>query len=141
MSQVRFFPTFPAVGALLLVVMLAMSCKKTDVFSPSDSIAPSTPTGLAATAVSTSQINLTWGASSDSDNVTNGGIQGYRIFRNGSYLGFVTTTSTSDTGLASDTEYKYTVQAMDGSGNKSALSTEVAATTDAYIIHPDLDNH
>lgn len=45
---------------------------------PADTTAPSVPTGLAATAVSSGQINLTWTASTD-----NVGVQGYRIYRNG----------------------------------------------------------
>jgi chitodextrinase len=43
-----------------------------------DTIAPSTPTGVTATAVSLSQINLSWSASTDNVAVT-----GYRIVRNG----------------------------------------------------------
>lgn len=142
MSQVRFFPTFPAVGALLLMVMLAMSCGDKDVFSPSDGIAPSTPGTPTATAVSHTQINLTWSASTDNGNITNGGVQGYRVFRNGSYLRFVKTASMSDEGLAASTLYKYRVQAQDGSGQLSALTAETdqaAATTQATpALAPDV---
>ena len=40
---------------------------------------PTVPTGLAAAAVGSNQVNLTWNASSDSGT----GVAGYRIFRNG----------------------------------------------------------
>lgn len=46
-----------------------------------DTTAPSVPGGLAATAAGSSQINLTWTASTDAV-----GVQGYKIFRNGSEL-------------------------------------------------------
>jgi len=39
---------------------------------------PSTPTGLLASAVSSSQINLSWTASTD-----NVGVTGYRVYRAG----------------------------------------------------------
>src|SRR6185437_10541452 len=43
-----------------------------------DTQAPTTPTNLAASAASSSQINLSWTASTD-----NVGVMGYRIYRNG----------------------------------------------------------
>jgi hypothetical protein len=51
-----------------------------------DVSAPSVPTGLTATAVSGSQIDLSWNASSD-----NVGVAGYKIFRNGTQIGTSTT--------------------------------------------------
>src|SRR5205814_1810785 len=46
--------------------------------APPDTTPPSVPTGLRASAVSSSQINLSWAASSD-----NVGVSGYRVFRDG----------------------------------------------------------
>ena len=43
---------------------------------------PTAPTGLTATGVSTTQINLSWTASTD-----NVGVTGYRVFRNGTQVG------------------------------------------------------
>src|SRR5256885_1353725 len=43
---------------------------------PTDTTPPSVPTGLRASAVSSSQINLSWAASSD-----NVGVRGYRVYR------------------------------------------------------------
>jgi uncharacterized lipoprotein YddW (UPF0748 family) len=90
----------------------------------SDLTAPSVPTNLSATAVSSSQINLTWTASTDNVAVT-----GYRIFRNGTPIGTSTTTSYSSTGLSQLTNYVYTVAAYDAMGNESAQSTSANATT------------
>ena len=91
-----------------------------------DGIAPSVPSGLSATPVSSSQINLAWRASTD-----NVGVAGYRIYRNGSQIGTVTGTSYSNTGLSASTAYSYTVSAYDAVGNVSGLSAAVSATTQA----------
>jgi chitodextrinase len=85
---------------------------------------PTQPTGLTATAVSSSQINLAWTASTD-----NVGVSGYDIYRGGTYLKSVTTTSTSDTGLAASTTYTYYVIARDAAGNSSTPSATASATT------------
>src|SRR5207249_1688855 len=79
-----------------------------------DTQAPTVPTGLTATAVSTSQINLSWTASTD-----NVGVTGYKIFRNSVQVGTATTTSYSDTGLSASTTYTYTASAYDLAGNNS----------------------
>jgi len=92
----------------------------------SDSTPPSTPTGLSATTVSSTQINLSWTASTD-----NVGIGGYTIFRNGTQIGSTSNTTYSDTGLSASTAYSYTVQAYDTSSNTSSQSTSASATTSA----------
>ncbi len=94
-----------------------------------DTIAPSTPASLTASAVSASRINLSWSASTDDVGVT-----GYRVFRDGTLLttlGNVTTFQ--NTGLAASTTYNYAVRALDGAGNASGLSTLAAAMTQAAV--------
>ena len=61
---------------------------------PSDTSAPSIPQALTAAAISSSQINLTWAASTD-----NVGVIGYRIHRGGIAIATTTATSYNDTGL------------------------------------------
>jgi len=90
----------------------------------SDTTAPSVPTSLSATPVSSSQVNLSWAASTD-----NVGVTGYTVYRNGSSIGSPATNSFSDTGLAASTAYTYTVSAHDAAGNTSAQSAGVSATT------------
>jgi chitodextrinase len=96
--------------------------------STPDTTAPSTPTGLTATAASTSQINLSWTASTD-----NVGVTGYRIYRNGGLAPIATTagnvTTYQNTGLSASTTYSYRVQAFDAAGNASAQSSQASATT------------
>jgi len=89
-----------------------------------DTQAPTVPTNLAATAVSASQINLTWTASTD-----NVGVTGYKIYRDGAYLTTVSGTSYSNSGLTQYTTYTYTVSAIDAASNESAQSSPANATT------------
>ena len=89
-----------------------------------DTAAPSIPTGLTATAISSSQINLSWTASTDNVAVT-----GYQVLRGGIVIATVATTSYSDTGLTAGTNYVYTVKAVDAAGNVSAASGSANATT------------
>jgi chitodextrinase/dienelactone hydrolase len=98
----------------------------TTLANSTDSTPPTVPGGLTATAVSSSIINLTWTAATDSEGVT-----GYKVFRNGNEITTVSDTSFSDTGLAADTTYSYTVSAMDAAGNESEQSTAVSETTSA----------
>jgi len=90
----------------------------------SDSQAPSVPTNLSASAVSSSQINLSWTASTD-----NVGVTGYRIFRNGVQAGTSATNSYNDSGLSPSTTYNYNVSAYDAAGNESGQSSQASATT------------
>ncbi len=87
---------------------------------------PSIPTGLKATAVSNSQIDLKWDAS------TSGGIYpivGYLIFRDSSFLATTTALSYSDLGLMAQTTYSYTVESFDSDNVLSGQSAPVSATT------------
>ena len=93
---------------------------------PPDIQAPTTPTNLTASAISSSQINLSWNASTD-----NVGVTGYRVYRGGTQIASPSTTSYSDTGLSPSTTYSYTVAAVDGAGNISSQSTSAEATTQA----------
>ena len=89
-----------------------------------DTAAPSIPTGLTATAISSTQINLSWAASTDNVAVT-----GYQVLRGGIVIATVATTSYSNTGLTAGTNYVYTVKAVDAAGNPSAESASANATT------------
>jgi glucose/arabinose dehydrogenase/PKD repeat protein/chitodextrinase len=96
-----------------------------------DTTAPTAPAGLTATAVSPTQIDLAWTASTD-----NVGVTGYRVERcegatctNFAEIGTPATTSHSDTGRTPATAYRYRVRAVDAAGNFSAYSTIAPATT------------
>src|SRR6266571_4953584 len=93
---------------------------------PPDTTPPSVPTGLTASAVSSSQINLSWAASSD-----NVGVSGYRVYRGGTQIATTSATSFTNTGLSPSTTYTYAVAAFDAAGNLSAQSSPASATTPA----------
>jgi chitodextrinase len=89
-----------------------------------DTVPPTQPTDLGATAASESQINLTWTAATD--NVV---VASYRVYRDGAFVAFAAGTTYQDTGLNPSTTYMYNVDAIDGDGNASPLSAGASATT------------
>ncbi len=97
-----------------------------------DTTPPTVPGSLLASAVSSSQINTSWVASTDGGS----GLAGYKIERctgSGctSFAQIATTTATSysNTDRAARTTYRYRVRAYDAAGNNSAYSNIVSATT------------
>lgn len=99
--------------------------------STADSGPPTVPTSLSATAVSSSQINLKWTASTDDV-----GVIGYQVFRNNVQVATTPTPSFSDTGLVADSSYTYTVAAYDAAGYTSAGSAPATATTLSPDVSP-----
>jgi fibronectin type 3 domain-containing protein len=96
-----------------------------------DGTPPTTPTSLAASTADSSQINLSWVASTDNVAVT-----GYSVERcqGVGCVGFApvaapTGTSYSNTGLAANTSYSYRVRATDAVGNWSSYSSVATAVT------------
>lgn len=89
-----------------------------------------TPTNLAATAISTSQVNLSWADNSKTED-------GYKIERkllgSGDYAQIATVgpnaTTYSDSGLSAYTTYFYRVRAFNAVAGNSPYSPEVSATT------------
>ncbi len=100
-------------------------------------VAPAVPTNLIASVGSTSEIDLTWNAS------TSSGVQ-YLVFRS-TTSGFtpsasnqitaspISATAYADTGLTASTTYYYVVEATDNGGT-SGPSNQAAATTDAGSV-------
>ncbi len=91
-----------------------------------DTTPPSVPTGLMATAISTSQVTLTWNASTD-----NVGVTGYNVFSGSQSLGMVAGTSATVNNLSAATTYTFSVNACDAAGNCSANSAQAQATTNS----------
>ncbi|MEA2566344.1 MAG: hypothetical protein QOD49_1521, partial [Actinomycetota bacterium] len=93
-----------------------------------DTIAPTTPGGLTATANGQTEIDLAWTASTDNLAVT-----GYGIYRDGAATPTATvgpgTLVYQDTSLAPASTHSYTVDAFDAAGNRSIPAGPVSATT------------
>jgi hypothetical protein len=102
--------------------------------------APSAPSGLTATASSSSQINLSWTASPAGSGCSNT----YSVFRS-TTSGFtpsssnqiasgLTSTSFSNTGLAASTTYFYLVEAVDSAGSSNPSNQASAATPPPQVM-------
>ncbi len=111
---------------------------------PADSELPSKVTGLTVSAVSESQLNLSWNPATD-----NVAVDHYNIYRS-TTSGFTpsqenliatsTTTSYSDTGLTASTTYYYRVSAVDTAGNEGPFSDEASGKTLADKTGPNTLN-
>ena len=111
---------------------------------PADSKPPSKVTGLTVSAVSESQLNLSWNPATD-----NVAVDHYNIYRS-TTSGFTpsqenliatsTTTSYSDTGLTALTTYYYRVSAVDTAGNEGPFSDEASGKTLADKTGPNTLN-
>lgn len=89
-----------------------------------DTQPPTVPTGLTATVISSTEIDLSWAPSTD-----NVGVTEYIIYRNGTKIGTTAGTSYQSTGLRASTNYTYCVKACDAAENRSAKSATVTKTT------------
>ena len=107
---------------------------RTPTSTSADTTAPTTPSGLAASALTSTSLTLSWNASTD-----NVGVTGYQVYRNGTLVASPGGTSASISGLSASTPYSFTVSALDAAGNVSALSAPVSVTTPAPTAAPTPD--
>ena len=115
---------------------LAMGIEVRSSANSSCSVVPSAPTGVTATASSSSAIALSWSAVTAPANCT---ISSYKVYgsttsgftpSSSDLLGSPIGTTFSSTGLAASTTYYYVVEAVDADGN-SAASSQASAETAA----------
>lgn len=93
-----------------------------------NSTPPNTPTNLSASAISTSSIQLSWSAST--------GAIGYNIYKcDGTYLKYVSSTSTTIDGLSPNTYYSYKIDAQNSNNQLSAQTSCVGATTQNNVLN------
>jgi fibronectin type 3 domain-containing protein len=125
-------------AALTLTAALLLNGSKTSA-AKGDRSAPTTPANLVITAITETTVSLSWQRSTD-----NSGSLSYRVritnLSNSAYnsLASVSQSQTSYTAkyLATNSPYSFSVYAVDGSGNKSADSNLVSATTLADTTPP-----
>jgi len=91
---------------------------------PPDTQAPTSPTAVVVSTVTPLGATLTWGASTD-----NVGVTAYHVYSGTALLGTTTTTNLTLTNLTCNTAYAFTIRAKDATGNVSATSNPVSATT------------
>lgn len=94
-----------------------------------DIVPPEVPQGVVASAKSPNSIQISWRASLDKE--PGSGVSIYKVYRDKVLAGIVPSGETSflDTGLRSNTEYRYEVVAEDAAGNESARSKTVIGKT------------
>ncbi len=96
------------------------------VSATNDTQAPTAPSNLHADNITQTTVDLYWDASSDDV-----GVAKYNIYKNGSLLGYVQSTSAHITGLSAGTTYEFYVTALDAAGNESSASNTINVTTEA----------
>ena len=125
-------------AALALLGVLLFSGSKTSA-ARGDRSAPTAPTNLTVTAVTTTTVTLSWGGSTD-----NSGKLSYKLritnLNNSAYNSLATISQTQTTYtaqyLATNSPYTFAVYAIDGNGNRSADSNLVSASTPADSAPP-----
>ena|SRR5437899_690819 len=102
--------------------------------APTDQTAPTTPSGLSSSNLTSTSVQLNWSASTDSGG---SGLAGYKIYRQrgtGARLpvgtvGSSTLTFTDRPLQSGGTSYTYTIVAFDNAQNHSTASNAVTITT------------
>ena len=127
-----------AMAALTLIVVLLLS-GSTASAGKGDRSAPTVPANLVVTTITETTVSLSWQGSTDNSgkfsykvNITNLNGSAY------STLATVSQTQTTYTAsfLRTNSPYSFSVYAIDGSGNRSANSNAVSATTLADTTPP-----
>ena len=99
-------------------------------FTPPPAATVAAPTAVTTSGATASSMTISW------NGVT--GATGYNVYRNANKANAlpVTGTSFTDTGLASATQYSWTVKAIDGNSIESAASTAATGTTTGTAAPP-----
>ena len=115
-----------------LVIMLSFTG-----ISDAQTVPPTPPTGLTATAATCGQVNLSWGAAIDNSGT---GLKAYSIWRTDNGVNSVTSIGAARTWfddtvwVKSSTTMSYYVVAVDNAGNQSLASKTVAVYTPACSV-------
>jgi fibronectin type 3 domain-containing protein len=108
------------------------SAASTSATTPAGCSVPTTPTNFAASAASTSEIDLSWTASTGP---SCGGAVTYTVTRNGTQIATgQSATSLKDTGLTASTTYNYTVAAVNSVGSSATASASATTQGTATVV-------
>jgi Big-like domain-containing protein/calcineurin-like phosphoesterase family protein len=98
------------------------------IVSNPDTMPPTAPGNLTATAPLPNRVVLNWTASSDDF-----GVASYEVSRGGSPIGSTSSTSYTDSTVSGGSTYLYVVRALDAAGNKSGPSNTATVTTPTSV--------
>jgi len=97
-----------------------------------DTSAPTTPDGVRVLPSGNDELVVVWEPSTDEI-----GVSGYMIFRDGILIDTTAFPVYSDSGLAGNTEFSYSIVAFDSAGNESSASVvQVGSTSEAIDTTP-----
>jgi chitodextrinase len=97
----------------------------------SDGKAPTTPTGLKVSGITSTGVTLAWTGSTD-----NVAVDGYEVTANNTTVATTKSTSATLAGLTCGRQYTLGVSAFDTSGNRSPVATVVSATATCSDAQP-----
>ena len=103
------------------------------IFTTQDDEAPTTPTNVTVSDVTTNSFSVSWNASTDNESVS-----GYEVLLNGNLSGETSSTNFTVQNLAPNTDYAVTIVAKDVAQNRSTPSTAVNIKTLADTTAPSI---
>ena len=106
------------------------------IYTSNDNQAPTVPTNVSLSNITTATIAVSWTASTDNVAVTK-----YEIYANGNLHGESNNTNYTASGLNSNTSYAITVLAKDIANNQSEQSAAVNGTTLVDVTAPSVPNN
>jgi Fibronectin type III domain len=126
-SSPQYFKNTSGLGYYKCDFVAGVGFSNAQTYSPP----PNAPTGLNASVVSSTQINLSWTDNSSDET-------GFKIFKDGTLLNTTAAGATSynATGLTCNTAYTFTVKATNGSDSTAAATTPASTTTSACVVPP-----
>jgi chitodextrinase len=129
-KNVSFWRTAKVAVAILIVLMSVFGASPA--LAAGDRQAPTKPTNLRVTSLTSYQVVLAWNASTD-----NSGSFSYKVVvGNGAIYTLPQTQTTFTAFVVPNGTYSFYVYAIDGSGNKSSKSNTVSATPPADTTAP-----
>ncbi len=99
-----------------------------------DKTAPTVPSGVSASSLSTSSVEITWTGSTDAIS----GMYAYGVYRDGSLIATSSATTYTATGLNAGQTYAFSVAARDVAGNWSPRTASVSETLPSSGIWMEL---
>lgn len=124
-GEVRVIAPSGSVAAIYLDGV-RLGVGETSAPSASETVQPSTPTGLSASNQTAVQIQLNWTASANAES--------YLVYRDGQLISSSVTTMLVDGGLSPNSNYSYAVRAVNSAG-QSELSTPLNASTGSSAVN------
>ena len=106
------------------------------IYTSNDNEAPTVPTNIVLSNITTSSINVSWTAATDNEAVTK-----YEIYANGNLNGETASTNYTATGLNANTSYAITVLAKDLAGNASVQSAPANGSTTDDTTAPSVPSN